>query len=164
MSTRSQLQPLNQPPTFCEYAGGPCDQVFDGQPRSEGLFLYPSEPEIIAGTIDEAISQLRGATGGKNWLSWRELPVSGQIIFCEICKALRFTGFVIADVTTLNFNLLFEIGFAVGLGIPVLPVRDTSYLRDKKVFGELGLIDTLGYFDFQNSSELVKKLLSGERP
>jgi hypothetical protein len=65
----------------------------------------------------------------------------------------------VADVTTLNFNLLFEIGFAIGLGIPVLPIRDTSFIKDTKVFNELGLIDTLGYFDFQNSAELVSQIL-----
>jgi hypothetical protein len=77
---------------------------------------------------------------------------------------LRFSKFVVADVTTLNFNLLFEIGFAIGLGIPVLPVRDTSILKDKRVFNELGLIDTLGYFDFKNSGELAKKLLADGQP
>jgi hypothetical protein len=59
---------------------------------------------------------------------------------------------------------LFEIGFAIGLGIPVLPIRDTSFLKDAKVFNELGLIDTLGYFDFQNSAELAKGILSRGRP
>jgi hypothetical protein len=127
------------------------------------LFLYPNDPEIIAGTVEEAVRQLRTASE-KTWLTWRDLGISGQIIFCQICKALRFTGFAIADVTTLNFNLLFEIGCAIGLGVPVLPVRDTSYLKDAKVFSELGLIDTLGYFDFRNSGELVKEILTKGRP
>jgi hypothetical protein len=39
---------------------------------------------------------------------------------------MRFTSIVVADVTTLNFNLMFKIGYAMGLGIPVLPIRDTQ--------------------------------------
>jgi len=66
---------------------------------------------------------------------------------------------VIADVTTLNFNLIFEIGYALGLGVPILPIRDTSYIRDKKVFDELGILDTFGYFDFQNSQDLQAGIL-----
>ena len=34
---------------------------------------------------------------------------------------MRFTRLVVADVTTLNFNLMFEIGFAIGPGLPVCP-------------------------------------------
>jgi hypothetical protein len=42
---------------------------------------------------------------------------SGAVgIFCQICKAQRFTRVAVVDVTTMNFNLLFEIGFALGLG------------------------------------------------
>ena len=121
--------------------------------------MYPSEPVIIANTIEEAARQLRSAASEKTWKTWKHLNISGQIIICEICKALRSTDCVVADVTTLNFNLLFEIGFAVGLGVPVLPIRDKSFEKDAKAFNELGLIDTLGYLDFQNSIDLVREIL-----
>jgi hypothetical protein len=160
----AQLDLLTQPPSFCEYAGGKCDQDFNNLNRGDGLFLYPSNPEIIASTIEGAVHQLRAAAGSKRWITWKDLGITGQIIFCQICKAIRFSNLVIADVTTLNFNLLFEIGFAIGLGIPVLPIRDASFLKDAKMFNELGLIDTLGYFDFQNSMDLVKELLASGRP
>jgi len=147
---------IEQSPDYCEYSGGVCDQNFTDAPVSDGLFIYPSDPEIIATTIEESIPRLQSTTNGKQWLSWKDLGISGNIVFCKICKALRFTKLVIADVTTLNFNLLFEIGFALGLGKPVLPVRDTSYIRDLKVFDELGLLDTLGYLNFQNSASLAE--------
>ena len=156
-----QIPLIAQPPAFCEYSGGHCDQSFDGQLRSDAVFLYPSEPEIIAATIEESVRQLRMATGLRSWITWKEFGAAGQIIFCQICKALRFTKFAVADVTTLNFNLLFEIGYAIGLGLPVLPIRDTSYVKDSRVFAELGLVDTLGYFDFQNSADLVKEVSKG---
>ena len=73
---------------------------------------------------------------------------------------------IVADVTTLNFNLMFEIGYALGLGVPVLPIRDTTYVEDSKVFSEIGMIDVLGYIDFQNSAELAGSVFSrlGQRP
>jgi nucleoside 2-deoxyribosyltransferase len=159
----SQLPLVAQPPSFCEYAAGECDQLFDSISRSEALFLYPNEPAIISATIEEAVQRLRMASASKRWLSWKDLATPGQIIFCVICKALRFTNFAVADVTTLNFNLLFEIGYAIGLGIPVVPLRDTSYIKDEKIFSELGLIDTLGYIDFENSTQLVDAILSRPR-
>jgi hypothetical protein len=86
------------------------------------------------------------------------MHTSGQIIFCRVCQALRFSRAAIADVSTLNFNVLFEIGYAIGLGLPVVPIRDTSIISDTKEFDELGLLDTFGYLDFQNSGDLADKL------
>jgi len=86
------------------------------------------------------------------------MSVQGQLIFCQICKAQRFTKVAVVDVTTMNFNLMFEIGYALGLGIPVIPIRDTTCTLDSKEFESLGLIDTLGYLDFQNSEDLAAKL------
>jgi len=154
------IESISVPPQFCQYAAGPCDQDFATAARSDVLFLYPSLPESVSAPIEEAVVQLSKVAGYKHWMSWKNVNVPGQIIFCEICKAIRFTKLVVADVTTLNFNLLFEVGFALGLGVPVLPIRDTSNIRDAKDFEELGILDTFGYFDYRNSTELCEGLLS----
>lgn len=160
MSDQPQLFPaIHTVPTYCQYAEGPCDQNFATAIKSHALFLYPTEPGTIAAAIESTVAGLNLVASDKRWLTWRHLAITGQIIFCEVCKALRFTSIAIADVTTLNFNVLFEIGFALGLGVPVLPIRDTSYVRDKKVFDELGILDTFGYLDFQNSQELQAGIL-----
>lgn len=155
---------LRQPPSFCQYADGPCDQSFDRTPQVRTLFLYPSDPEIIASTLEAASAKLRSIASVYS-ITWRDLHTAGQIIFCEVCKASRFAQCIIADVTTLNFNLMFEIGFALGLGLPVIPVRDTTIVRDRADFDRLALLDVIGYVDFQNADELVTQLhsrLTGE--
>lgn len=119
-----------------------------------GIFLYPNEPVQIAAAIEGAVKILRANLATYKWKTWKDFSVAGQLIFCEICKKLRFSEFVFADVTTLNFNLLFEIGFALGLRLPVVPIRDTSIITNKREFEELGLLDTIGYLDFQNSNGL----------
>ena len=148
------------PPQFCQYVGGPCDQNFSTALKSEALFLFPTRPEPVAATIESAVSHLSKIAGEREWKSWKDLDIAGQIIFCEICKAIRFARLVVADVTTLNFNVLFEIGFAFGLGVPVMPIRDTSNTRSNKDFEELGILDTLGYFDYRNSSQLSEGVLA----
>lgn len=65
-----------------------------------------------------------------------------------------------ADLTTVNFNVLFELGYAIGLSRPVLPIRDVSYAQDANELGELGFIDTLGYETFQNSDSIVESVLA----
>lgn len=151
---------INHPPAFCEYSNGPCDQSFDDAAHCDALLLYPSEPEIIARTIEEAAQLLQSTgtyslSGPLRLRTWKEIGISGQIIFCRICKAMRFASVIVADVTTLNFNVMFEIGYALGLGVPVLPIRDTTYIQDSKLFGQIGMIDVLGYIDFTNSAGLA---------
>jgi hypothetical protein len=151
---------LLEPPTYCHYANGPCDQTFFPTLRPTVFFAYPSAPENIAHVVEGAVEKLKASKGDTDFLPWKGLNVAGQTIFCEICKAMRMAQTVVADVTTLNFNLLFEIGFTIGLGVPVIPIRDTNYQADKRAFDELGLLDTIGYEDFTNVAELATKLLA----
>lgn len=149
---------IQEPPTYCQYPAGPCDQSFQGLSRTHVFFLYPNKPEFISYTIEEAIRTIRTCQPSLKLLSWKEMGVSGQIIFCRICQTLRFSKLAVTDVTGLNFNLLFEIGYALGLGLPVVPIRDTSIVNSEKDFDELGLLDTLGYLDFTNHAMLAEKL------
>ena len=144
------------PPEHCQYAKGACDQDLSRLVELQGFFLYPKEPRVISQTMAEAVKYLQNHTSEKTYKSWECLNVGGQIIFCEICKAINSSGVAISDITTLNFNVMFELGYALGLGKAVLPVRDTSYVRDGKLFDELGIFDSLGYEDFRNSIDLVK--------
>ncbi len=147
---------LHTPPAFCQYASGPCDQDFSEIVPHRGLFLYSSKPAPIAATIETAASQL-DQESQETWKTWRDIDISGRVIFCEICKAIRGAATVYADVTTLNFNLLFEMGFCLGLDVPVRPIRDTTYLTDRRDFDALGVLDTLGYIDFTNADNLASK-------
>jgi len=115
MSAVTQL-----PPAFCQYANGPCDQDFEGTAASAAILLYPAEPQEIAQAIEAAVVEMRKTAAPQKWRTWRDFQTAGQLIFCSICKSMRFADCVVADVTTLNFNLLFEIGFAVGLGLPII--------------------------------------------
>lgn len=162
--TGGEATTVRCPPSFCEYSAGPCDQTFLGTLPSQALFLFGNQPAEISSTIESAAEKLRIIDGSKRWITWKNLDVPGQIIFCEICKAMRFTELIIADVTTLNFNLMFEIGFAIGLGLPVLPIRNTEYVEDKRQFDELGILDTFGYFDFQTSDDIRDRLTSEPAP
>ena len=145
-------------PEFCQYAGGRCEENLGDTGSGCAVVLYPSSPQQIARTIETAIDLLDGVASGQRWITWKRFGIAGQVIFCSICKAMRGARLVVADVTTLNFNLLFEIGFALGLELPVLPIRDTSYSRDQRQFDELGFLDTIGYVDFRNSQELANAL------
>jgi hypothetical protein len=127
------------------------------------MFVYGSQPPQIAATIEGAVELLAQRHKDAEFRTWKDLDIHGHVIFCEICKGLRSATTVVADVTTLNFNLLFEIGYCIGLGVPVVPIRDTTYGVDRRAFEAMGLLDTLGYQDFQNAEQLAAKLAPNAR-
>jgi hypothetical protein len=147
------------PPDYCHYASGHCDQEFVAATRETIFFAYPSKPEPIAVAVEEAARKVEAARSDWSSRTWKQLPIAGQTIFCEICKAMRQSVTVVADVTTLNFNLLFEIGYTIGLGLPIVPIRDSNYQVDRRAFDELGVLDTIGYLDFTNSENLSQQLI-----
>lgn len=149
---------LRTPPTYCHYADGKCNQNFVDTKKSTGVFLYPAVPEPQANTIESAAKTLNLRNSTQVWRTWREFETTGQIIFCSICKSMRYSGTIIADVTTLNFNLMFEIGFSLGLELPLILIRDTSFMRDTGEFRKLGILENIGYLNFQNSEGLCTSL------
>ena len=62
---------LQQPPAFCQCAYGECDQSFAGQARTNGIFLYPSDPPQIAETVESAAEKLKVLRQNENWLTWK---------------------------------------------------------------------------------------------
>ena len=93
---------------------------------ADAFFLYPGEPRIIASAVEEGMKLISEPNSRLTLKSWRDLAISGQIVFCKICQRQRFSEVIVADVSSLNFNVLFEIGYALGLGLPVIPIRDVS--------------------------------------
>lgn len=147
------------PPSFCQYAAGACVRPNVTPAERTRIFIaYPGHPELISSTIETAVGSLRDTSPGVEWLTWRDLNPTGQVILCSICEAIRTSSLVVADVTKLNHNVMFEIGFAIGLGLPVVPLRDTSLVADERVFKELGLLDTLTYLEYTNSDQLASKM------
>ena len=147
------------PPNYCQYADGPCNESFFEAPvKRRVFFAYPSRPPQIAESISLAIDALKARHPETHWQPWTDMNVAGQMILCQVCKWIRSSHAVVADITTLNFNLMFEIGLTVSLGVPVVLIRDTTYAADNESFRRLGLLDTIGYVDFQNSEDLARRL------
>jgi hypothetical protein len=141
---------------YCEYIKSACTELEDSDSKLKGFFIYPSLPTHLSQTVATAVRELKKHSSDSQWKSWEDLSTAGQIIFCQVCKAINDSDFIVANITTLNFNIMFEIGYAIGLNKPVIPVRDTTYIKDEDFFNELGIFDVLGYEDFQNSQQLRK--------
>jgi hypothetical protein len=77
------------------------------------FFAYPSEPAIVGESIEQAIGNLRDKSGITVVHSWRENDIAGRFIADQVLQKISDHTALIADVTQLNFNVAYEIGFAL---------------------------------------------------
>jgi len=127
-------------------------------PQTKVLAVYPSKPEHIGDTILTAIEQPESQHLHID--TWPNLDIPGHFIADTILTEIDSCDFLLADITRLNFNVLFEIGYAIGKQKRVAPVLDKSFNPQEKEITNLGILDTIGYKPYQNSEELVKLLVS----
>jgi hypothetical protein len=129
-----------------------------GNVRS-GFFAYGSSPFSIPTTIREAIEQIN-KTHHTILTSWESLEVGGRYIVRTVCDAIDDADFFCADITTINPNVMFELGFAIGRDKRIWLVRDDSYVDAKAEFEQLRLLTTVGYRPYTNSDQIVKSFFA----
>jgi hypothetical protein len=119
-----------------------------------GFFAYASNPPVISETIEDAISELNKSN---IWLikSWKELKINGNYIINEVLKKIKDSDFFCADLTGLNDNVLFEIGYAIGINKPILLFNDTSQTESYRKYKELDFFTTIGYSDYTNTQNII---------
>ena len=124
----------------------------------EGFIAYPSAPNIVSDTIETAVSSLRDSSGTSHAKTLRETDVAGHFIGTEVLTTIANSSWFAADVSTLNLNVTYEVGYAIGLGKPLLLIRNASLASQGLSLNQLGVFDTLGYKRYQNSRDLTTVL------
>ena len=75
---------------------------------------YPSDPPSRAESVELAIGEIKDG-GVVDIVGWKSTSVGGRIIISAICDQIRDFQLFAADVTGLNPNVLFELGYAISL-------------------------------------------------
>lgn len=116
---------------------------------------YPSQPETLGHTIEAAAVLVRS---GSECTTWRQLEIPGRFIADAVLEKIDEADMLVADITRLNFNVCFEIGYALGKTKRVFLTMNKSLQPQQKEISRLGLFDTLGYQSYATSSELAEAL------
>jgi hypothetical protein len=118
----------------------------------QGFFAYPSIPKEIGEAATEAARQLDGVT------TWQQLDIPGRFIIDPIFQKIDESDFLVADITRLNFNVIYEIGYAIGKQRRVVLVKSEALVSDDEAIREIGVFDTLGYTKYTSSAQLANLL------
>lgn len=119
-----------------------------------GFFAYGSEYPSSGECIEEAIGVING--GGEVVISsWKELQISGKFIVTKVLSAIDKSDFFCCDLTGMNDNVLFELGYALAKKKPVFIINDVSHEESIRRFRELNLLTTIGYSSYTNTNDIV---------
>ena len=122
------------------------------------FFASPSSPPAIGSTVAGALEILKNDFNNTNYKSWEENDIAGRFLVDPILSEIDEGDLLVADVTRLNFNVTYEIGYAIGRKKRVFLVRNGSITTDDTLAREVGIYDTLGYQTYNNSQQLAETL------
>lgn len=119
----------------------------------KGFFAYPSTPTSIGETITTAIRKINGGQAVK-LTPWEECRTGGKIIIEEICRVIDDCDLFCADLTGLNPNVMFELGYAIAKNKRIWLIFDTTFSESKTKFDQLRILTTVGYRNYCNSEDI----------
>lgn len=89
---------------------------------------------------------------------WEQNDIAGRPLVAPIFEGISQNDFLIADITFLNFNVTYEIGYAIGVAKRVFLIKHAEIKAEPDESRKVGIFDTLGYETYRDSAQLLKKL------
>ncbi len=125
-----------------------------------GFVAYSSWPAQIGQTISAAINHLRVDNRNLDLSTWEENDIAGRFISEPILEQIDDGHVLVADITRLNFNVVFEVGYAIGREKRAYLVRNSAITGSDDLIEQVGIFDTLGYERYSSSRQLASNLLT----
>jgi len=120
---------------------------------------YPSKPRELANTITDAVDSANSRAGEDRFHAWEHSDIGGKPLAPEILTGIERAPSLIADISRLNFNVSYEIGYAIGVRKPLFLVRNASLASDDEFALSVGIFDTLGHVEYASAEDLAALLL-----
>ena len=125
---------------------------------------YSSRDPEVASIVADSVYDANGKSDRVRYETWVYNDIPGNPLISPILARIEESTFIVADITTLNLNVVYEIGFAIGSGKRAYLIRHQGIAGDKAAAREAGIFDTLGYHEYPNKEDLVRRLTSNIDP
>ena len=127
------------------------------------FYAYAAEPAAIGTTIEEAINKVQESSQLISISSWKALDIVGHFISEKVLTGIDYSDIFIADISVLNFNVTYEIGYAIGKKKRILLTKNLSLKEVHPTIRDVGIYDTLGFKEYQNSTSLCEFIVSSDK-
>lgn len=121
----------------------------------KGFFAYSSYPATLPETVATAIKEINKSRQ-IHIRTWEECRVGGKVIMQEICKEIEKAELFCADLTGINPNVMFELGYAISRNKRIWLILDPTLSESRNDFNQLKLLTTIGYAQYTNSEDITK--------
>ena len=125
----------------------------------KAFIAYPSNLREVRDAVAGTVSKIKNVHPALTLHPWEANDIPGRCLVDPILETIATADFVIADISRLNFNVVYEVGFSIGKRKRVILLRNKAIKRDERLARETGIFDTIGYQDYANSDELAKYLI-----
>lgn len=125
-----------------------------------GFVAYASNPNLLGETIEAGLERYARRHGSGKFGSWVENDIAGRFLVDPILARIEGADCVVADVSTLNFNVTYEIGYAIASKKRVILTRNRALAADEGEVRRVGVFDTLGYESYENGDQFAEILES----
>lgn len=134
--------------------------------KSEKLFFAYQGTQC--GTCDNNVDSIKRAISDFNShqktisaLTWEDLKKSGSYINKEILYHIKESIYFACDLTYLNHNVLFELGYAIALNKNIFIFLNEE-IEDAKDNYQNFFLKNIKYTSFKNSKDILSKLQNKE--
>lgn len=129
------------------------------------FLAYPSGYRQLEETLTNAVASAEQLSTSRIAIRrWPQAAVAGQFIIDPIIDEIAKSDVFIADMTHLNFNVVYELGYAIGRHKSVIILHHQGFSIDDAVRRDIGIFDTLGYQPYSTSQDLASFLRNAPAP
>ncbi len=115
---------------------------------------YPSMPPSLVESVEKAVQEINNGQVVEI-TTWRNLTTNGNLIIERICTAINDSQIFICDLTGLNHNVLFELGYALARKKKLHILLDKSIEKNRTDFERISLFSTIGYSAYSSSRDII---------
>jgi hypothetical protein len=117
------------------------------------FFAYAGSPALRAEVMRDAARGLNQR--GQSASTWEDLPIDGTLLIMTICERIDACQALVAEVSSMNPNVLFEVGYAVARNKPIWWAYDESDTEAERLWNEVGLFSTIGRTEYGGNAEIL---------
>jgi len=120
-----------------------------------GFVAYPGSPPELTATIREGVERSNAGPGSLTLQIWEHNDVASRPLTLPVLSGIEQADFLVADITRLNVNVTYEVGYAIGIQKRALLVKYSAISGDDALIHKIGIFDTLGYEKYADAGELA---------